>query len=162
MFIRAIRRDARALDAILDFSEHKGEERGKEGRGKRCYRFTRPKYVACVGLRRPEVRRRNKTGVECPEADRISFIVIVISWRGAVFGALHATGGITYRWLFVRTSPWVIICLVTRPLTAYLPSFPFHPLPTPSCHCPFVSNRVYFDIVSSNLRKVRLRDACSL
>lgn len=41
---------------------------------------------------------------------------------GCSFRGVSHHRGITYRWLFVRMSPRVIICLVTRPVTAYLAS----------------------------------------
>lgn len=48
-------------------------------------------------------------------------IVIVIFLAGSSFrGGLHRRG-ITYRWLFVRTSLGVIICLVTLPTRAFFP-----------------------------------------
>lgn len=68
-------------------------------------------------MRRGGVKEKGKEKKygACPRADRISLIVIVISWRGVVFGAFLTTGVLPYRWLFVRMSPRVIICLVTRP-----------------------------------------------
>lgn len=71
--------------------------------------------VTCV--ERGGVKEKEKKNYSaCPRADRISLIVIVISWRGVVFGAFLTTGVLPYRWLFVRMSPRVIICLVTRPV----------------------------------------------
>lgn len=61
-------------------------------------------------------KEKKKKYSACPRADRISLIVIVISWRGVVFGAFLTAGVLPYRWLFVRMSPRVIICLVTRPV----------------------------------------------
>lgn len=68
-------------------------------------------------MRRGGVKEKEKKKYSaCPRADRISLIVIVISWRGVVFGAFLTAGVLPYRWLFVRMSPRVIICLVTRPV----------------------------------------------
>lgn len=53
---------------------------------------------SCVHALREEVWRRKEEGGKkkkysaCPRADRISLIVIVISWRGVVFGAFLTTG----------------------------------------------------------------------
>lgn len=49
---------------------------------------------------------------------------------GCSFRGVSHHRGITYRWLFVRMSPRVIICLVTRSVTAYLASFSISP-PSP-------------------------------
>lgn len=74
-------------------------------------------------------KEKKKKYSACPRADRISLIVIVISWRGVVFGAFLTAGVLPYRWLFVRMSPRVIICLVTRPADSLFDlSFLFSPL----------------------------------
>lgn len=46
---------------------------------------------------------------------------------GCSFRGVPHHRGITYRWLFVRMSPRVIICLVTRSVTAYLASLSISP-----------------------------------
>lgn len=119
--------------SILDFSERTIQwQEGREGgKKKRCYRFTRPDTYR-LGQEVSEVRRRNKTGVELARGGS-DFVHCHCNFlAGRSFRGVTHHGGITYRWLFVRTSPSVIICLVTRPLTAYI--FAQFSLPSPSIH----------------------------
>lgn len=141
---------------FLIFPNHNGEEGGKK-KG-----VTGPLGQICAYrlARVSEVRRRNKTGVELARGGS-DFVHCHCNFlAGRSFRGVTHHGGITYRWLFVRTSPSVIICLVTRPLTAYIcPVFPS--ISTPSRHCPFVSNHVFRHCIVE-FRKVYPRDACSL
>lgn len=79
---------------------------------------------SCVYALREEVWRRKKErkkATQCVPAGGSDFAHCHCNFlAGCSFRGVPHHRGITYRWLFVRMSPRVIICLVTRPATAYL------------------------------------------
>lgn len=131
MFIQTTFKHKNPRFLIFPNGRYNGKKGEREGKKKRCYRFTRPDTYR-LGQEVSEVRRRNKTGVELARGGS-DFVHCHCNFlAGRSFRGVTHHGGITYRWLFVRTSPSVIICLVTRPLTAYI--FAQFSLPSPSIH----------------------------
>lgn len=66
-------------------------------------------------------RKKKKREIQCVPAGGSDFVHCHCNFlAGCSFRGVPHHRGITYRWLFVRMSPRVIICLVTRPATAYL------------------------------------------
>lgn len=139
MFIQTTKQQGPSMRfLIFPNGRHNGEE-GRERKKKVLLPVHSAKiraYVRRLGQGALEARRRNKTGVELARGGS-DFVHCHCNFlAGRSFRGVTHHGGITYRWLFVRTSPSVIICLVTRPLTRpyicpVFPSIPFHFHPEP-------------------------------